>query len=229
MADFFLTGCYWPARAETVEARARRTSAVLEGLGRCDVSLARWFEKAKSLKKALTREFSLTPEVLSEMLAKKYFGRFSAWNGHVGDEGTSISAHEGDAGLFPGTCLLDLTPNGSLWARIGSGTGLGNILRCMVLAWDPEWAIATSHKYWDSLSPRPELGEFAGWVTYYSRGWGIVPPLPAPTRIEPVEDKGTLVILTPERFSIANPEHLAHAARVQELLKRAGLLKRISK
>lgn len=53
---------------------------------------------------------------------------------------------------------------------------------------------------------------------------GPVPPLPAPVRIEPVEDQGTLIILTPERFTARSPEHVALAARVRELLDRAGLL-----
>ncbi|WP_347402695.1 Imm52 family immunity protein [Corallococcus sp. NCSPR001] len=44
-------------------------------------------------------------------------------------------------------------------------------------------------------------------------------------RIEPVEDKGTLIILTPERFTVANPEHVALARRVRELLARAGLMR----
>ena len=61
-----------------------------------------------------------------------------------------------------------------------------------------------------------------GWVTYLSRRLGRVPPLPAPVRIEPVEDKGTLIILTPERFTASNPEHVALAERVRELLDRAG-------
>ena len=52
-----------------------------------------------------------------------------------------------------------------------------------------------------------------------------VPPLPVPVRIEPVEDKGALVILTPERFTVSNLEHVALAARVRELLDRAGLLR----
>ncbi|NVJ28612.1 immunity 52 family protein [Myxococcus sp. AM011] len=43
--------------------------------------------------------------------------------------------------------------------------------------------------------------------------------------MELVEDKGTLVILTPERFTASNPEHVALAERVRELLDRAGLLK----
>ena len=46
----------------------------------------------------------------------------------------------------------------------------------------------------------------------------------APVRIEPVEDRGTLIILTPERFTVANPEHVALARRVRERLTRAGLM-----
>jgi hypothetical protein len=74
------------------------------------------------------------------------------------------------------------------------------------------------------MSKDATVDTFVGWVTYFSRARGTVPPLPAPVRIEPVEDKGTLVILMPERFTVSNPEHLALAARVQALLDQAGLL-----
>ena len=47
--------------------------------------------------------------------------------------------------------------------------------------------------------------------------------LPSPVHTEPVEDKGTLVILTPERFTAANPAHVALARDVSERLARAGL------
>nr|WP_244224411.1 Imm52 family immunity protein [Corallococcus sicarius] len=63
-----------------------------------------------------------------------------------------------------------------------------------------------------------------GWVTYLSRQRGTVPPLPAPVRIEPVGDMGSLIILTPERFTVANPAHMALARRVRELLAGAGLM-----
>ena len=38
-------------------------------------------------------------------------------------------------------------------------------------------------------------------------------------------DKGTLIVLTPERFTAADPEHVALAERVGGLLDRAGLMK----
>jgi hypothetical protein len=67
-------------------------------------------------------------------------------------------------------------------------------------------------------------GTFVGWVVYFARWRGVLPPLPAPVRIEPVENQGSLVILTPKKFTASNPEHVALAARVHELLTRAGLL-----
>nr|WP_255510354.1 immunity 52 family protein [Myxococcus sp. AB025B] len=95
----------------------------------------------------------------------------------------------------------------------------------MAIAWEPDSAIATSSAHRDMVTATPKPGTFIGWVTYLSRHRGTVPPLPAPVRVEPVEDKGTLIVLTPERFTASNPEHVALAERVHELLDRAGVLK----
>nr|WP_257792445.1 immunity 52 family protein [Myxococcus xanthus] len=95
----------------------------------------------------------------------------------------------------------------------------------MVLAWDPDWAVAMSRTHQD-LDDQGDRGDvWLGWVTYFARARGVVPPLPAPVRIEPVEDKGTLIVLTPERFTVSDPEHVALSRRVRDLLSRAGLLK----
>jgi len=63
---------------------------------------------------------------------------------------------------------------------------------------------------------------------YLSRRRGEVPPLPQPARVVPVEDKGSLIILTPERFTVDNPAHVALADEVRAVLDRAGLLKDLS-
>lgn len=47
------------------------------------------------------------------------------------------------------------------------------------------------------------------------------PSLPPPVRVESVEEKGSLVILTPERLSI---DHVELARTVADSLDRAGLL-----
>jgi len=125
--------------------------------------------------------------------------------------------------------MFEPTTQGPLWDHIGTTEGLSAIVRCMAEAFDPDWGIVGSQAYWDSLSPEPKLGEFVGWLNYYPKRRGTVPPLPAPVRIEPVGDLGTLVILTPEQFSATNSEHVALATRVTELLKRAGLLESLFK
>jgi hypothetical protein len=94
----------------------------------------------------------------------------------------------------------------------------------MVLAWELDSAIATSTMHRDKVTNTARAGTFVGWIMYFPRSRGTVPPLPAPVRIEPVEDKGTLIILTPERLTPTNPEHVTLARRVHELLHRAGIL-----
>ncbi|MGZ3458133.1 MAG: Imm52 family immunity protein [Archangium sp.] len=63
-----------------------------------------------------------------------------------------------------------------------------------------------------------------GWMTYLARSRGEVPPLPEPVRVEPVDDKGSLLLLTRERLTASNPEHVALGLRVQELLLAKDLL-----
>nr|AHE14561.1 hypothetical protein asmbl_5 [uncultured bacterium] len=42
--------------------------------------------------------------------------------------------------------------------------------------------------------------------------------------IEPVEDLGTLVVLTPERLTASNPAHVELGRQVFDRLNRAGLM-----
>ena len=96
----------------------------------------------------------------------------------------------------------------------------------MAVAWEPDWGVAMSHAHRDHSAEKTtqEPDILVGWVTYLSRRLGSVPPLPAPVHVEPVEDQGTLILLTPERFTASNPEHVALASHVREQLERAGLL-----
>nr|WP_306799694.1 immunity 52 family protein [Corallococcus sp. AS-1-6] len=125
------------------------------------------------------------------------------------------------------SCVLTLptlgrSPNAE---RLMTTPVLMEVVRSMALAWEPEWAVAMSHAHRDMEDPASQEDISLGWVTYLSRDRGTVPPLPAPVRIEPVEDKGTLIILTPDRFTATNPEHIELARRVRELLARAGLMR----
>jgi len=225
LSEDYFTMCYWPARQESNAKTAERLSTFLQGMALLDVAFGHWFEQAWSLKQARKLEFEYTPRILEPMLGTpKHASIFSAWNGNLGEEGCTLKMARGEAGVNAANCEVRPSRVGTLWERVGNVTALTRIMRYLVRSWEPDWGISTSWSHWDAMPTKPGLGEFAGWITYFSRERGTVPPLPAPVRTEPVEDKGTLVILTPERFTVSNPEHVALAERVRELLGRAGLL-----
>lgn len=97
-------------------------------------------------------------------------------------------------------------------------------MRALVLAWDPDWGVIVADAVLDHMDPRSPAGTYMGWLTYITRRWGQVPPLPEVWSIEPIEDKGSLVVLTQEPLGTA-PEHLELGRRVQQQLSAQGLLR----
>ncbi len=231
MMETYYAGSYWLARPESAEACARRAERFLHLLARCDPSWSRWYETADSFEEARKRQFSTSAANFQKLFAQKenHFGdRFSfhLWTGDNLDETSSVDGSFGHSSLrLPSTCVLSPYDEGPMRERVLTAPVMAEVLRAMALAWEPEWGVATSETHRDSVTDKAKPGTFVGWVMYFSRLRGTVPPLPAPVRIEPVEDKGTLILLTPERFTASNPEHVALAARVHELLDRAGLLR----
>ncbi|MFY0565066.1 immunity 52 family protein [Archangium lansingense] len=232
MKETFQAGVYWPGRKESAEDCARRAETFFQLLSRCDPIYARWFEQADSLKKAMQLQFEPTYETfLSFFKRKKYnegaFGfSFSAWTGHEEQgHGGMVMIGCGSAVAPPSNnCLLYLPSAGPEEARVLTVPVLKEVLRAMILAWEPDWGVVTSHELRGALSETRRAGTFASWLTYFSRHRGGVPPLPEPVQIEPMEGKGTLVLLTPERLTASNPEHVALARRVQDALFAEGLL-----
>lgn len=237
--ETYYAGAYWGARQESPEDCARRTAAFLNLLATCDPFLAHWYKPARSRKDA--RKHPLMPPdmpTLTELFrrgASREKGGpvfedlgFSFWFGSGGGGADSVDLRL-TCGCYsdvaPNSCVMPLPRRGENADRILTIPVLARVLRSMALAWDPEWAFATSTAY-ERQYREPDSSPFSlGWITYLSRHIGTVPPLPAPVCIEPVEDRGTLIILTPERFTVANPEHVALAKRVRELLEQAGLMK----
>jgi hypothetical protein len=230
--ETYYAGSYWLARPESAEACARRAERFFRLLGRCDPAWTRWYEAADSFDEARKLQFATDAANFQRLFAQEenHFGdRFSfhLWTGDNLHETSGVDGRCGSANLrLSSTCVLKPYEEGLIGERVLTAPVMAEVLRAMALAWDPEWGVATSEAHRQmAVKGFPHPGTFVGWVMYFSRLRGTVPPLPAPVRIEPVEDKGTLVTLTPERFTAANPEHVALAARVHELLDRAGLLK----
>ncbi|SET31972.1 immunity 52 family protein [Stigmatella erecta] len=231
MSEPYYAGSYWLSRPESDEACAHRAERFFHLLGHCDLAWTRWYEAADSFEQARKLQFATDAANFQKMFARKenHFGdRFSfhLWTGDNLDEWSSVDGNCGSSSLrVPSTCVLKPYDEGIPGERVLTTPVMTEVMRAMALAWDPEWGLATSEAHRDSVTERAKPGTFVGWVMYFSRLRGTVPPLPAPVRIEPVEDKGTLVILTPERFTASSPDHVALAARVHELLDRAGLLR----
>jgi hypothetical protein len=235
--ETYYAGAYWGPRRESPEDCARRTATFLTLLAGCDPFLAHWYKPTRSLKDA--RKYPLMPPdqpTLAELFRRgvnrerggpviEQLG-FTFWFGNGGVRGDSAELRitGGDySGANPNSCVMALPRKGPNVERIITAPVLTEVMRSMALAWDPDWAVVTTDDYRRLMSETSSAGTFVGWVTYLSRRRGRVPPLPAPVRIEPVEDLGTLVILTPERMTAKNPEHVEQGRRVLELLARAGL------
>ncbi|HZI05717.1 MAG TPA: immunity 52 family protein [Archangium sp.] len=238
MKETYYVGAYWVARRESAEACAQRAEAFFGLLASCDPSLAHWFKKGRSLKKALQHRFEINAASLAKLFnqqAQKE-GRFptdgfslSGWNGQTQEAASSLSLRCGDASVWvPNSCVFEPPAQGSAEERVLQTPVLARILRAMAVAFEPEWGIATSQQHRALVTPKSAkagtAGTFVGWLMYFSHRRGPLPLLPSPVHTESVEDKGTLVILTPERFTASNPAHVALARDVSERLAQAGLL-----
>ncbi len=153
---------------------------------------------------------------------------FSVWLWNGGSGGDDVWLNFLCGGYWEkanNRCVITPPHKGPATERVLTTAFQTAVLRALATAWDPDWGVAMSHDHREIIEKKcPDV--LVGWGTYLSRRLGRVPPLPAPVRIEPVGELGSLVILTPERFTASNPEHLALAERVRERLDAAGLLLR---
>jgi hypothetical protein len=231
MGESYYIGAYWLARRETPQACARRAEALFHQLGPCEQTWNRWHEAAGSFAEAHRLRFQPESGAFEKLFERKANRvgdgfRFWLWAGDHPEEAASVSVACGSSTPFVNSmCVLTPPSEGSVASRIQTVSAMTGALRAMVLAWEPEWGIATSSAHRDAAGSSSKPGTFTGWVMYFSRQRGTVPPLPRPVRVEPIGNLGTLVVLTPERFSVSNPEHVALATRVQSLLNEAGLLR----
>ncbi|HEX8697734.1 MAG TPA: immunity 52 family protein [Myxococcaceae bacterium] len=238
MIETYYLGAYWGTRQEDAHACAQRTARMVGLLEPIDPLFTRWFKSAKSLKESLKRPLETDLESLRQYIQRVVMKddrrmpmpslgfHLWLWNGRGG--GGSVWLDIGCGGYserVPNRCVLRAPDDGPIGERVLSTAFQTEVLRAIATAWDPDWGVTMSHAHRDIIEKKcPDV--LVGWVTYLSHRLGRVPPLPAPVRIEPVGELGTLIILTPERFTASNPEHVELAERVRERLDRAGLLQR---
>lgn len=241
--ETYYAGAYWGPRKESPEECARRMEVMLAALSKSDPSFTRWFKPARTLKESLKRPLEPNRAALQQWiqggvsrsdggLAMEELGySVMAWNGER-DEYDDSDFQVACGGYSPwvnNTCVFKLPSRGPNTERVLTAPVLATLVRNMVIAWEPDWAVAMSHTHRDVVKPhQAERSPYVAWVTYLARHRGTVPPLPSPVRIEPVDDKGMLIVLTPERFTAANPAHVELAQHVHALLDGAGLLRPVT-
>lgn len=233
MTETYYAGTYWKGRHESAAACARRAEEFLRLLAPLDPSWGHWFRRADTLENAL--------KLRIEPIAANFESLFTQKNHRLPIDGYTLGLWNGDSSLAATTleftcgvssrfvsnvCFLGLpSPDSSLGGeRIVTAALMTQTLKAMARIWEPDWGVVMSEGYRERFWPDKQPAVHVGWVTYLSRRRGAVPPLPSPVRVEPVEDLGTLITLTPERFTANNPAHVELAHQVRQILDQAGLL-----
>lgn len=232
MVETYYAGSYWLARLEPIEACAQRLESFLRAMGPLEPTWNRWHQSAASFEKARKRQVQPDALTLAKLLGQKSnrfrdSSSFWLWAGEAPDETTGIHGDCGGSSTrVNSNCILNALGQSEVAKRVVNASILAGVVRAMALAWEPEVGIATSDAHREQLMAGrfPEPGTFVGWVMYFADFRGPVPPLPSPVQVEHIPDRGTLITLTQEKFSVENPAHVALAADVQARLQAAGLL-----
>jgi Immunity protein 52 len=239
MSEWYYVGGYWGPRKETARECARRAELFFHMLARCDPTFTQWYRGGRGAPRG-SPGHPVRPDVEEwEQLFLRGRNRTDVGKKVIEDLGfseivinhrnvaTSIHLDCGEYSPWGGgnTCLIYPPNEGPVRERILSTPVLAGVLTSVATAWDPDFAVATSTEMND-LVEKQQREVRVGWLTYLSRRLGKLPPLPAPVRIEPVGKLGWLLVLSPERMTASNPEHVAFTTRVRELLDRAGLIER---
>ncbi|HLL52083.1 MAG TPA: Imm52 family immunity protein, partial [Myxococcaceae bacterium] len=201
--EHYYAGCYWGERVEPMEVCARRAALLFEGLRRLDPSFARWFELGWSRKQALQHEIDPSEDGFLKLLSRKKYQftsstfHFATWNGLPDGESSALDFFCGATdSLVIGSCVVDLPFEGVIAERVRTVGFVTELLRLMAVAWEPVWGLAAGYELRDLFWNENVDVNSIGWVTYFSRDRGVIPPLPEPCRVEPVGEQGSLVVLT---------------------------------
>jgi hypothetical protein len=235
MTETYYAGVYWGRRQESAEECARRAELFFRLLAQCHPSYARWYEQQDSEDTEAQLQLETSRETFTRFFGSEEYRsdgggfRFGAWTGHEAqDQGGMVLLFCGAHAEGSSNHLVLYFPEEKAGSeRMLTVPVLAGVMRAMALAWEPDWGVIVSGDFRDSLSERGSAGTFIGWVTYFAHKRGELPSLPKPARVEPVGDKGSILILGPDRLSSRSPEHLALGRRIQEVLEERGLLRRV--
>lgn len=226
-------GAYWYDREESVERCAQRVHDFLTQLQEIDPVFQQWYQRGRSRKDALKNKLRLDPTHLKTLLlARRQWTEvkprtlipelgfsMGAWNGGIEGSSVGLNISCGCYGTYTSNvCVIDLPSIGPAAERLLKADVLKKVLEVIVNNFEPEWTIATSHRYREKL--QAEFGitkPFVSWITYLSLKYRPLPVFPAPIRTFPTPNGGAIIVLTPARFSLDSDDHMGIARKAQKL------------
>jgi len=218
----------------------QRASRWLRGLGEWEPALRTWFHTARSLKASLAKPVDMSPEALTDYLTRTFERHHREVSIHTWVDlwvwtplpelgkgrgvGTNFCMGVLEASEFD-SCLLSLTPEGPTAQRLLQTGKLIELCALAARTWDLNYGWIVPDEYADRMPEAlQQHKDPTGWMIYLSRRRGRIPPLPAPARVVPVDDLGSIVVVTEEPFRPDNPDHVERADRIFDLLDHAGLM-----
>lgn len=207
-ADPLYVAAYWGPRAEAVEGCAARFAACLEAMAAVSPLLDGWRPKGRSQAEAIAQE-TVDVERLADLLRRgaqrrdaggapmpELGFRAALWNG-VSSAAATLSVTCGSTTpAVPNTCVVGLPAPGPSTEELYHRPAVEDLVRGLVDAWSPDWAVATSHRLRNATAAGA-TGPSLGWLTYLA-GIDAVPEADSAFMATPAPSGGVLVALADE-------------------------------
>jgi hypothetical protein len=212
--DSFYIGCYWGARAETVEECSKKVSKTLALLMETGLPyFQQWYKLGKSRKDALKHKVTINEAELVKLLEKgrdRFFPdlgySLSLWNGLPEEEDLSISFRCGSTFAKTGNTInFNLPKKGEQISDLINFERVYNLLSRLIPIWVPDWAVVDSYSLIDLIPENEKLG----WLTFFSNQYQESELSSHPSFNESLAGYGDFLIVTKDVFSSGNPVHIA--------------------
>lgn len=175
-------GAYWGDRAEDADSCAERLARCLSAMASVSADLSGWRPKGRSRSEALASPAVAAVDLIGLLEAgvnrrdsdgsvmPELGMRWSAWNGNTAfaaSVSVTCGACATEAGVL-NSFVLKL-PEATRPGAEGVYSAADELLAGVVEAWEPEWAVLTSHELRESLGL--DAGQpVVGWLTYLGPG-----------------------------------------------------------
>lgn len=243
--DKYFLGCYWKDREEDAEACTNRIVRCLNGLASCDPTLAEVLIVPRS--RNAPYSIPVNFETIKPLVEKGRNREDVPPRNIIKKLGYSISFVSDQksrkdrwkirtmCGAYPNVpaivnyCALSLPEDEGSSALLLQLTKMTCLIKVMIEAFDPDWAIVQGSKFhdfvreWSGIPPHSPQKSFLGWIAYFADDLGNVPkdlPVYSRTKLE----KGTLLVLTEDPITHHRLDHVTTTQAVIASLKEAGFI-----